>query len=164
MFVKWRSKKRRRPVFLGRGVDGDVLWSARVIRGYRAKGKPTSQQLAYLGSILASEINKRRSRAEFWTKAIAKLDGLDYPITAADREKIEDALAVKVPRPTKSEMREAERKAAAAVERLERSIAAVLGGREAAEAIRAATLRNGSVSVATLFHNAGRRVMRGGDQ
>ena len=162
MFVKWRSKQRRRPVYLGRGKPGDVLWSARVIRGYRAKGKPTSQTLGYLGSILQSEINKPRSRAEFWIKATAKLDAIDYPITGAQREKIEDALAVKVSKPTEREIRDAERKAVAAVKQLQRSIGEVLGKHEATKAIQAATLRNGSISIATLFHSAGRRVMRRG--
>jgi hypothetical protein len=162
MFVKWRSKRRRRPVYLGRGIEGDVLWSARVIRAFRANGRSTSQQLGYLGSILQSEINKPRSRAEFWTKAIAKLDAIDYPITGAQREKIEDALEAKVSRPTKREIRDAERMAAATIKRLERSLGAVLGKRKATAAIKAATLRNGALSITTLFHGTGREVARRG--
>lgn len=149
-------------MYLGKGIEGDVLWSARVIRGFRANGKPTSQTIGYLGSILQSELHKPLARAEFWSRAIAKLDAIDYPITGTDREKIEDALMVKVQRPTKREMLDAQRMAAAALRRLERSLSAVLGKRQAQLAIKAATLRNGALSITTLFHGAGREVARRG--
>jgi hypothetical protein len=88
MFVRWRHRF-------------DKL-TALLVKSARVNGAPRQQHIAVLGSVPESG-GRWRDRCEFWEAVVNKLDNLPYRMSLAERIKIEDAIALKVPRPNKRE-------------------------------------------------------------
>ena len=111
MFVRWQSRKHIRPQF-GRHGAADVRWTAVVAETRRVDGKPRQRHVAYLGSITERGMQIDLPRCNFWDRVAARLDALGNQITATDRNRIEAAIADKVPRPTPAQYKDAARAAA----------------------------------------------------
>jgi hypothetical protein len=119
MFVRWQSRKRRRPAFGGwgerikRGYDWaytrpgtseqDKHWRATVVESVRVNGRPTQLHVAYLGGITESAIEIDAQRAWFWDEVKRRIDRLANRVSVEDRERIEAAVAAKVPPVTKKQ-------------------------------------------------------------
>jgi hypothetical protein len=95
MFIRWQTKQT---------VDG-TRSIAIVAESTRVDGKPRPRHIAYLGHIW--DHYGVNGRIRFWEKATAKLDSLN--LTAADRRKLEKALVLRIPRPTRRELKAADR-------------------------------------------------------
>jgi hypothetical protein len=126
MYVRWQSRKRRKPQFghygktirdARRGGDRfiaragtnerDQHWRAILVENVRIDGKPTQRHVAYLGGITESGIEIVAQRCFFWDKVRERLDALR--LTDADRRQIEATVAERVPRPTRKQQRAVER-------------------------------------------------------
>jgi hypothetical protein len=110
MFVRWQHRKKTRPMFFGRGRThdgGDVRWTAILAESVRIDGKPRQRHIAYLGGYY--ENDGIGDREEFWKTVTAHLDRLG--LSPAERKKIEADIARKIPRPTKRQLADAERRA-----------------------------------------------------
>src|SRR5262245_42285045 len=108
MYLRWQSRYRDRSKFfghrLGRRVDeGDVHRAAIIVESVRIAGKPTQRHVAYLGGITDSAIAIIHQRCWFWDEVKKRLDHLGNRMSPQDRERIEAAVATKVPRPTKAQ-------------------------------------------------------------
>ena len=114
MFVRWQH---RWHTLQSRWEDyPDVHWSAILVESKRISGKPKQRHVAYLAGFTEGEIRGRSGsavRCRVWDEVSAHLDLFGDRITAANREKIEAAIAMKVPRPTPTAYRANARKAAA---------------------------------------------------
>ena len=75
---------------------------ALVIESVRINGQPRQRHIASLGGIYERDIGAVSARCGFWDYALRKLDNLSS-LTAEDRQRIEKALAKKVPCPTRCE-------------------------------------------------------------
>jgi hypothetical protein len=98
MFVRWQT----RPKTQHRRSEH---WAAVLVRNTRINGKPTSHHVAYLGGITKSDAKDAECRVQFWAKASSVLAGLGDQLSTEQRRKIEAALAPRVPKPNKKEMR-----------------------------------------------------------
>lgn len=105
MFIRWQSRERETVKFGRHRAPGkpDVRWTAILAESKRVDGKPRQQHVAYLGSITESAMQIMAQRCFFWEDVWGKLDWLGNRITAVDRERIETAIATKVPCPTPDE-------------------------------------------------------------
>jgi hypothetical protein len=102
MYVRWQSRKRSTAAF-GRGTGPDTHWRALLVESSRVKGKPVQHYLAYLGGINDSALAIVHQRCWFWDHVREQLDRLEKRVSAEDRRKIEQAIAKRVPRPTKAQ-------------------------------------------------------------
>lgn len=131
MFVRWQKRKRISPAFGGFGHqiedaaarykfvntrratnEQDVHWAVILVESVRVDGKPRQRHVAYVGGITESAIEIDIQRCHFWDQISARLDALGNQMTTADREKIEAAIAEKVPRPTPDQYKDAARSSA----------------------------------------------------
>ena len=96
MFVRWqtRSKTQHRR---------SEHWAAILASNTRINGKPTHHHIAYLGGITKADAKDIARRIQFWDKATEQLDRLR--VAAEERRTITAALAARVPRPTKTELK-----------------------------------------------------------
>jgi hypothetical protein len=101
MFIRWQYKE----IIPKWGKEPETRLVATVAESTRIDGKPHQRHIAYLGRYWPRY--GTRGRGWFWQKADAKLDKLN--LTPADRRKLENALTLKLPRPTKRELEAAER-------------------------------------------------------
>ena len=108
MYIRWQTRKRRRPAFGRRAGSGDIHNAAILAENVRVKGKPTQRHATYLGGITDSAIQIVHKRYYFWQKVTLQLDNLKLPRNERERRNIESAIALKVP-PTKAECRRVER-------------------------------------------------------
>jgi hypothetical protein len=107
MYIRWQTRKRRRPAFGRRAGGGDIHHAAILAENVRVKGKPTQRHVTYLGGITDSAIQIVHKRYYFWQKVTLQLGNLKLPRN--ERRNIESAIALRVPRPTKAECRRVER-------------------------------------------------------
>jgi hypothetical protein len=131
MYVRWQARKRQQPdvgyshgvlrdedgvpVWNQRGsplrtrqrADGsvgqDVRWNAVLVEAVRVGGKPRQRHIANIGSITESCIAVDTQRRYFWDGVHERLDRLVNRISIEDRRRIEEAIALKVPRLTLEE-------------------------------------------------------------
>jgi len=109
MYVRWQSRRRRTSAY-GPWEEGDIHWRAILVENTRADGKPRQKHIAYLVGFTESRIKIAVQRCYLWDAVSARLDDLGNRITAADRERIEAAIAEKVPRPTVAEYKDEARR------------------------------------------------------
>ena len=123
MYLRWQSRKRRSPRY-GKGLrrsrvltvradsgKQDVHWAAVLAESTRVKGKPVQRHVAYLGGITESAIEiVVAQRCLFWQHADEQLSRLGNRTSAEYRARVEAALAKRVPRPTKEQFEECERR------------------------------------------------------
>jgi hypothetical protein len=90
MFVRWRHRSEK--------------LTALLVKSARVNGAPRQQHIAVLGSVPESGV-RWRDRCEFWEEVVSKLDDASHShrMSLAERTKIEDAIALKIARPTKRE-------------------------------------------------------------
>jgi len=100
MFVRWQERHRQGNKY-GR-ADTPKL-RAVVVESVRVDGKPTQRHVAYLGDIDAARTGIALNRIWFWDAVTDRLDRLGNQITVEDRQRIEAAMAKRVPRPTPDE-------------------------------------------------------------
>jgi hypothetical protein len=117
MYVRWQSRKRRRPAFGQyyklRGEcyaregsnEQDIHWRAVLVENERVNGKPTQRHIAYIGGITDSAIAIVHQRCWFWDGVKERLDRVGKRMSPENRKAVEAAVAKKVPRPTKAEYR-----------------------------------------------------------
>jgi hypothetical protein len=131
MFMRWQSRKRQQPDIgpwhdalrdeTGECVrnkrwdllrtriraDGtvglDVRWSAVIVESVRVNGKPRQRYVSHLASITESRIEVVHQRRYFWDAVLDGLDRLGNRMSVEDRQRIEAAIALKVPRLTREE-------------------------------------------------------------
>jgi hypothetical protein len=86
MFIRWKTE------------DGSSC-RAVLVETLRTTSGPRQRHVAYLGSFKEDNLAKDNARAWFWQGARKRLDqlGICGKITRRDREKIEAALAQRVP-------------------------------------------------------------------
>jgi hypothetical protein len=86
MFIRWKTEE-------GSSCRAVLVESTRTLSGPRLK------HVAYLGSFKEDNLAQDRARAWFWQGARRRLDqlGICGKITSREREKIEAALAQRVP-------------------------------------------------------------------
>jgi hypothetical protein len=99
MYVRWQSRERNRPQY-GPWQGPDIHWSAIIVENMRIDGKPRQLHVAYLAGFTESAINHEAQRCYLWDHISERLDQLANQMTTATRERIEAAVANKVPRPT----------------------------------------------------------------
>jgi hypothetical protein len=80
---------------------GKFLLMASLVRSERRGGKVRQRLLAYLGSVREDCLSELWMQDLFWTRAAARLDAL--ALDRAERDRIEEALARVVRRPTPEE-------------------------------------------------------------
>jgi hypothetical protein len=128
MYVRWQARKRHRPewhdglrdeagepVYNERGsrlvtrqrADGsvgqDVRWNAVLVEGFRVDGKPQQRHIAFLGSITESGIDIIFQRCWFWDRVMERLHQLSNKVDEQDRKRIIEAIANRVPMPSREE-------------------------------------------------------------
>jgi hypothetical protein len=109
MHVRWQYRRRRSRL----GREPEVHWAAILVGNKRVKGKPTQRHLAYLVGFTEGRIKGVHgvaARCNAWDRVLDCLDGLK--IDAADRKKIEAAIAGRLPRPTASQYRKSAKRRA----------------------------------------------------
>jgi len=99
MYVRWQSRERNRPQY-GPWQGPDIHWSAIIVENMRIDGKPRQLHVPYLAGFTESAINHEAQRCYLWDHISERLDQLANQMTTATRERIEAAVANKVPRPT----------------------------------------------------------------
>jgi hypothetical protein len=102
--------KRGSILHLRRRADGslgqDVTWTAILVEALRIDGQPRQRHVASLASITESRLEGKGSnhgRRYFWDDVYERLDQLGNRISIDDRRRIEQALALKVPRLSEAE-------------------------------------------------------------
>jgi len=80
-----------------------------LVKNVRINGTPTKQHITYLGGISGSRLKSAAHRVRFWKKVGEELDALGAKLSPSERAKIEAALAARVRRPSKAEMRRHQR-------------------------------------------------------
>ena len=93
MFIRWQQIKRGK----------DEHWGAVLVSSARVKGKPKQRHIGNLGWIQKTEVPVGAGRARFWGDVLTALEKLEVP--AAERRKLEAAVALKVP-PTAAQRRD----------------------------------------------------------
>ena len=78
----------------------------------RVDGKPVQRHVAYLAGFTESAIAFPVQRCHLWDAIVERLDRMGNRITTIDRQKIEAAIAKKVPRPSLEEYKVAARNSA----------------------------------------------------
>ena len=104
MFVRWQS---RHPSRYHRESRTEVRWTAILAESKRVNGTPRQRHIATLGSITLAltprPVGEIHARCAFWETATKRLDQLANQVSVDDRERVEAALAEKVPRPLAAE-------------------------------------------------------------
>jgi hypothetical protein len=95
MFVRWKRYARKREKY--RKDEPRTLLVATLVQSERRDGKPRHKLVAYLGSIREERMEEERTKKWFWQAADRALEELALP--AAERQRIEEALASRVRRP-----------------------------------------------------------------
>ena len=124
MFIRWQSRKRGSPAFgptarlRGRVVRADTLkldvhWAAILGEAGRVDGKPRQEHVAYHGGITESAIEILPQRCYFWDEVTERLDQLRNRISPDERQRIENAIADRVPLPAPADFVQTAEKAAA---------------------------------------------------
>ena len=90
----------------------DIHWRAIIVEPVHVDGKPRQRHIAYLVGFTESAIKIPTQRCFIWDAVSARLDQLGNQIVAADRKRIEAAIAEKVPRPTPAEYKDIARNTA----------------------------------------------------
>jgi hypothetical protein len=128
MYVRWQSRKRRKPTFGHHGKlirqarryrdrifaragtnEPDRHWRAVLVENVRVNGIPTQKHIAYLGGITESAIAIPAQRMFFWDGVLKCLDRLS--ISKPERNRIVAAVAKKVEGPpSKAERKRIERR------------------------------------------------------
>jgi hypothetical protein len=111
MYIRWQSRKRTRAEF-GYGRQGDVHWRAILVENKRVNGNPKQEHVAYVIGFTESALAIDTQRCHIWDRVRKCLDRLANRVTPEDRTKIEAAIAMKVPKPSRAEYKKAARKAA----------------------------------------------------
>src|SRR5271167_1639523 len=115
MFIRWTSRPRQTSEFgSDRWEKPDTHWRAIVVEAVRVDGKPRQKHVAYLVGFTESYAKTIDGRVNIWSEIAERLDELGDRITAIDRKKIEAAVAMRLPRPTTAERRNARRRSARA--------------------------------------------------
>src|SRR5262245_65414217 len=118
MYIRWQSRKRRRPAFgrwgkqLGRGRQWrdriytrkgtskqDIHWRAILVENTRVKGKPTQRHIAYLAGFTDSAVAIPAQQRFLWDRIAERLDSLGNRISREDRKRIEATLIKKIGKP-----------------------------------------------------------------
>ena len=99
MFVRWR---RRTLVQRSRRAAPDASLCAALVESYRAAAGPRQRVIAHLGCVRESGLHVPTLQDAFWRRASRRLDSLGLPPLV--RERLEAALADRVPRPTAAEV------------------------------------------------------------
>ena len=110
VFIRWQYKETT-PKWTNKPETRMV---AVVAESTRIDGQPRHRHIAYLGHYWPH--HGPRGRQWFWENADAKLDKLN--LTPSDRRRLEEALALKLPRPTNRELQAAERESQKAIAEL----------------------------------------------
>ncbi len=105
MYVRWQSRKRRRPNF-GYSDQQDVHWSAVLVENKRVNGKPVQRHIAYLVGFTDSQAAIPPQRRFLWDAFRARLDRLGSRVSPQDRRRIEAALIEKIGRPATKRQRD----------------------------------------------------------
>jgi hypothetical protein len=94
------SRRPRRPnARSGRSNEPRPSMVAVIVESQRVDGRPRQHLIRYVGSIDSSDVQRLSERRRFWDRADAVLAEFDQK----QRERFEQALAAKVPRPTHEE-------------------------------------------------------------
>jgi hypothetical protein len=80
-----------------------VRWTAVLVESVRVKGQRRQRHIASLASITESHLEVDQQRRYFWNAVNERLDRLGNLISIDDRRRIEDAIALKVPRLSREE-------------------------------------------------------------
>jgi hypothetical protein len=87
-------------------IGQDVRWTAIIVESVRIGGQPRQQHVASLAGFTESYMEGKGSvhaRRYFWDEVHERLDQLGNRISMEDRCRIEQAVALKVPRLSKEE-------------------------------------------------------------
>jgi hypothetical protein len=107
MYVRWQARPSSTP---WRRRQSRGRWSAILAEAVRRSGKPRQQYIAFLGSFEQEQLldpeQADSCRVHFWDRVTERLDELGNRVSSERRQRIETALAKKVPPPT-PEQREA---------------------------------------------------------
>jgi hypothetical protein len=112
MFIRWTSRARRTSEFGPDWWAPDVHHRAILAEAVRIDGKPRQRHVAYLVGFTESWARTAHGRVNIWNEISERLDKLGDRIT--DRDKVEAAVAMKLPKPTAAERRNARRRKARA--------------------------------------------------
>jgi hypothetical protein len=97
MYIRWQKRTSKAKK---KWLHPDAArWSAVVVESVRIDGKPKQKHVAYLGSFdeVALEPDRVCWRDQFWIKITKRLDQLGNVIPPEDRQRIEAAIAEKIP-------------------------------------------------------------------
>jgi hypothetical protein len=106
MYVRWQSRKRRKPKFGRYTKRPDIHWSAVLVENVRINGKPTQQYIAYLVGFTESQAAIPAQQRYLWNSARKKLNKLRNRVSPQDRKAIEAAVAKKMGKPLPPTKRE----------------------------------------------------------
>jgi hypothetical protein len=114
MFIRWQTRKRRKPAF-GHWYDNDgnrlsdLHCQAVLVESKRVGGKPRQKHIATIVGFSESATKIDAQRCYIWEAVDKKIRLLNNRISDADRDRIQAAIAAKVPRPTPDEHKAAKR-------------------------------------------------------
>jgi|SRR6516165_7968901 len=92
MYIRWQTRPRTRP-------QPDRHHRCLLVEAVRIAGQPTQRHLAYLGGITDSGIASAAQRRAFWDHVASSFLKLGSKLSTTERQRLEAAIAVKVPRP-----------------------------------------------------------------
>jgi hypothetical protein len=98
MYIRWQSRKRRRPQF-GCWGEQDIHWRAILVQNVRIDGRATQQHITYLAGFRESAVAIPAQQRFLWERIEQQLDRVHNRISAEDRKKIEAALIKKIGKP-----------------------------------------------------------------
>ena len=107
MFVRWTSRARRTSEFGPDWEEPDVHHRAILVEAVRIDGKPRQRHVAHLVGFTESRAQTAHRRVNLWDEISERLDKLGEGITDRDRDKVEAAVTIKLPKPTAAERRNA---------------------------------------------------------
>ena len=112
MFIRWQSRKRKRPEYYGHGRDQvDTHWRAILVESARVDGKPIQKHIAYLAGFTESRMAIPAQQRFIWDAVKTRLERLSNRIMPEDRRRIEAAFVQKIGRPpTKAQRAKLDRK------------------------------------------------------
>jgi hypothetical protein len=115
MFVHWQVRRRQGAKY---GRADTTKLRAVLVESVRVGGQPRQRHLAYLGVIDAARIDITLNRIWFWDAVTDRLDRLGNRLPGEVRQRIEAAMAKRVPPPTPDERVTVARNSAEADSRL----------------------------------------------
>src|SRR5438034_11577610 len=98
MYLRWQSRRRKRPEF-GRLDHEDTHWSAIIVKNVRVDGKPTQMHIAYLAGFTASAVAIPAQQRFLWERIEKRFKRLGNRISPKDRKRIEAVLIAKIGKP-----------------------------------------------------------------